>query len=152
MRTIVTPIDKKMDEWVEVLAKRLSEIQLWDMEQIKDAISFHLTMAIQDCTKIQLSDTDRRIKQVKIKMANWSGGNMQPLIVELHNLKEKLAEEKLLLKAANSLTGLRATRMKGTAYLTLVCDVLRERFDEAYVKQLLAEAKEKQQSNPTPRP
>lgn len=141
---VVTPIDKKMDEWTDKLATRLSEIQLWDMQQIKDAIGVHLQMAMADCLKIQVSDSERRVKQVKIQIANAAGSSTQHLLVELHELKEKVIAEKSLLKATNALTGIKAQKKKGTEFLTLVCDVLRERFDEQYVKQLIAEAKQKQ--------
>ncbi len=55
------PIETQINQWADVLSKRLTEIKYVDMEEMKKTISVYIKMAIHDCIKIDISETERQL-------------------------------------------------------------------------------------------
>jgi hypothetical protein len=84
-------INIKVNEWSEMLAKRIVDIRFIDLDEMKVAIAVHIKNALYDCLKEQIPETERRLNQLKIRLAG--GGNTLPLQAEIVAMKQKRKEE-----------------------------------------------------------
>lgn len=84
-------INTKVNEWSEMLAKRVVDIRFIDLDEMKTAIAVHIKNALYDCLKEQIPETERKLNQLKIRQAG--GGNTLPLQAEIVAMKQKRKEE-----------------------------------------------------------
>lgn len=90
-------------EWVDTLSDRLTDIRFWDVEEIKTALKVHLAIAMKECLTIQISETRRKINQMKVLIAGCGGQNQNRYQGELIKLKEIAKEELDALNQANAI-------------------------------------------------
>ncbi len=90
------PIETQINQWADVLSKRLTEIKYVDMEEMKKTISVYIKMAIHDCIKIDISETERKLNQKKLVLHALQGQNTQKVQGEISELKFKLKQGNLM--------------------------------------------------------
>ncbi len=86
-----------IDYWSKNLTERLVEIRFIDIDDMKAAIRVHVKSALSACLKVQLSETKRKLDEVKDHYVNYGGGRNNHIQAEIISLKQKLKEENKLL-------------------------------------------------------
>lgn len=87
---------ESLSYWAECLAKRLIEMPITDLQGLKIVAEMHIKSALFDMLKVQVPETEKRLKQAQI-MVN-GGGNTEKIKKEILELKLKLIEERKLLE------------------------------------------------------
>jgi len=89
-------LNDKIDSWAQYLTERLIEIRLFDVAEIKTSIKMHLKMAMMDSLKLQISQTQLELDEIRYAMNSYKGH-------ERAQKMKRLGELRIQFKAENKL-------------------------------------------------
>lgn len=84
-------INIKIEQWSKSLAERISELNFYNLNEMKTVLSVHIKSALYDCLKEQIPETERKLNQLKIRL--MGGGSQEDIKAEIITMKQKRKEE-----------------------------------------------------------
>lgn len=85
-------VQNRIKIWAESLTKRVIEIRNFDTEEMTKSISAHINIAIHDCIKIQITDTERKLNQKKLIYSTIKGQPTEHIQKEIIELNAELKQ------------------------------------------------------------
>ncbi len=86
-------IEENIEVWANSLTERVIEIKHFDVEQMKTSIATHIKLALHDCLKMQISETEKKLVSMKVIMGHWAGGSQEEIKSRIVKLKAELKEQ-----------------------------------------------------------
>lgn len=95
---MIQEVDTYIEGWANDLATRLTEIRYMDIDVIKASMKAHLRSAIVDCMDLKIGDAEKKINELKEKIASPATSNQKKW-----HLMQQIGALKPEKKAANFL-------------------------------------------------